>query len=173
MFKQDDHLIQNRLLAALPKRDYQRLSTHLKTIVVTPREMLYRPDEPIKYVYFPGDAVASLIWTTEEGSTIEVGIVGNEGVVGIPVVLGFKTIPNQAMVQIGGTVMRMKADVLKEEFNRCRPLQEILLCYTYALLIQISRSVVCSRLHTLEERLSRSPVDDPRSGKIRQLDAYP
>lgn len=146
---------QNRLLAALPASEYERLAPHLQLVSLPIRQVLYEPNEPIKYVYFPIGSMVSLVSIMKDGSTIEVGLVGNEGMVGIPVILGGNITTTQAFVQVSDNALRMDADLLKSEFNRGGQLQLLLLRYTQALLTQVSQSAACNRFHTIEERLAR------------------
>ncbi len=147
--------IENRLLAALPAEDYQRLVPHLEPVELSREQVLYEPFEPIRHVYFPHQAIVSLISTMSDGSTVEVGMVGNDGMVGIPVILGGNTTTTTAFVQVpkGGT--RMEATRLKAEFNRGGVLQSLLLRYTQALHTQVSQTAACNRLHRVESRLAR------------------
>lgn len=147
--------IENRLLAALPAEDYQRLVPHLELVSLPLEKVIYEPGEPIKHVYFPHQAIVSLVSTMEDGSTVEVGLVGNDGMVGTPVFLGGNTTTNRAFVQLAGSGMRMEAIRLKAEFNRAGSLQSLLLRYTQALLTQVSQLAACNRAHTVEERLAR------------------
>jgi CRP-like cAMP-binding protein len=119
------------------------------------KQVLHKAGESIEYVYFPHRAILSLISTPEEGSKVEVGLVGNEGIVGIPEVLGDNIATTTAMVQVAGSGMRMEASLLKTEFHRGGSLQSLLLRYTQALYALVSQGVVCNRLHHLEERLAR------------------
>lgn len=146
---------QNRLLAALPASEYERLAPHLQLVSLPIRQVLYEPNEPIKYVYFPIGSMVSLVSIMKDGSTIEVGLVGNEGMVGVPVILGGNITTTQAFVQVSDNALRMDADLLKSEFNRGGQLQLLLLRYTQALLTQVSQSAACNRFHTIEERLAR------------------
>jgi len=145
----------NQLLAALPGEEYQRLVPHLEPILLPLGEVLYEPGEPISYVYFPNQSVISLVNILQDGAMVEVGMVGREGMVGVPVFMGGNTTTNQAMVQIADGALRMKAEVLKAEFNRGGMLQTLLLRYMQALFTQVSQSAVCNRRHKLEERLAR------------------
>ncbi|MBW4450199.1 MAG: Crp/Fnr family transcriptional regulator [Spirirestis rafaelensis WJT71-NPBG6] len=145
----------NRLLAALPDAEYQHLVPHLERVPLSLKQVLYKAGELIEYVYFPDSAVVSLMSTPEEGSMVEVGLVGNEGIVGIPAVLGDNIGTTTAMVQVAGFGMRMKASLLKTEFQRGGSLQSLLLRYTIALYALVSQGVACNRLHHLEERLAR------------------
>jgi CRP-like cAMP-binding protein len=151
----DSEPIRNRLLAALPASEYQRLIPHLQLVKLPHHEILYRPNESITHVYFPHQAVISLITTMENGSTIEVGLVGSEGMVGIPVILGGNITIYETQVQVPHDAMRMDANVLKTEFLQGGELQKLLLRYCQALLTQISQSVACNRFHTIEARLAR------------------
>lgn len=147
--------IKNRLLAALPAEEYERLVPHLELVSLQLNQILYEFGEPIEYVYFPHQGIVSLLSVLEDGSTVEAGMVGNDGMVGLPVILGGNKTSNQALVQVASNGMRMKAELLNSEFKRGGALQSLLLRYTQALLTQVSQGVACNRLHTLEERLAR------------------
>lgn len=145
----------NRLLAALPASEYERLVPHLKLVSLPLNQIIYEPEEPITQVYFPHQSVISIVSTMENGSTVEVGIVSNEGMVGIPVILGGNTTTTSANVQIPDGGMRMNADVLKTMFDEGGPLQTLLLRYIQARFTEIAQGCACNRLHTLDERLAR------------------
>ncbi|MEH2251372.1 Crp/Fnr family transcriptional regulator [Nostoc sp.] len=145
----------NRLLAALSTSDYERLVPHLKLVSLPTRQVIYEPGEPITHVYFPQHAVVSIVTNMEDGSTVEVGIVSNEGIVGIPVILGGKTTTTKVFVQVSGAAMQMDADVLRTEFNRGGAIQNLLLRYVRAIYTELTQGCACNRLHTLEERLAR------------------
>lgn len=145
----------NHLLAALPEADYQRLAPHLRSVTFTLGQVLYEPHEPITTVYFPNQAMISLVQIMEDGSTIEAGIVGNNGIVGYPVYLDGQSSSSRIMVQIAGTAFGLDAAILKAEFERGGELQKLLLRYTQALLAQISQTAACNRFHPTEERLAR------------------
>ncbi|MBD1866954.1 Crp/Fnr family transcriptional regulator [Cyanobacteria bacterium FACHB-471] len=145
----------NHLLAALPDEDYQRLLPHLEEVQLPLRKILYEPGETLSAVYFPNNAMVSLVATMEDGATVEVGLVGAEGVIGLPIVLGGKATVYQAIVQLPGTGTRLDADIFKAEFERGEYLQRLVLLYTQALLTQVSQNAVCNRLHTIDERLGR------------------
>ncbi|MBN4005154.1 Crp/Fnr family transcriptional regulator [Nostoc sp. LPT] len=145
----------NKLLAALPASDYQRLVPHLKLVSLEVPQILYQAGEPITQVYFPDKSMVSIVTTMEDGSTAEVGIVSNEGMIGIPVILGNKTTTTTSFVQISGAAMQMNADVLRAEFNRGEALQTLLLCYVQAIYSELAQGAACNRLHTLDERLAR------------------
>ncbi|RCJ33207.1 Crp/Fnr family transcriptional regulator [Nostoc punctiforme NIES-2108] len=145
----------NKLLAALPTSDYERLAPHLKLVSLPTRQVIYEPREPITHVYFPQHAVISIVTIMEDGSTVEVGIVSNEGMVGIPVILGGNTTTTKAFVQVAGAGMQMDADVFRSKFNRGGAIQKLLLRYVRAVYTELTQSCACNRLHTLEERLAR------------------
>ncbi|MFN6480243.1 Crp/Fnr family transcriptional regulator [Nostoc sp. DedQUE07] len=145
----------NKLLAALPTSDYERLIPHLKLVSLPTRQVLYEPGEPITHVYFPQNAVVSIVTIMEDGSTVEVGIVSNEGMVGIPIILGSNTTTTKAFVQVAGAGMQIDADVLRTEFNRGGAIQKLLLRYVRAIYTELTQSCACNRLHSLEERLAR------------------
>lgn len=145
----------NHLLAALPDEDYQRLLPHLEEVKLPLRKILYEPGETPKAVYFPNHAMVSLVATMEDGATVEVGLVGIEGVIGLPIVLGGRATVYQAIVQLPGTGVKLDAEVFRAEFERGGYLQRLVLLYTQALLTQVSQNAVCNRLHTIDERLAR------------------
>jgi CRP-like cAMP-binding protein len=145
----------NQLLAALSIEDYQRLAPHLELVTLRPQQVLYEVGEPILNVYFPNRSIISLINTMEDGATIEVGLVGREGMVGIPVILDDDVSIHRAFVKIPDTALRVRADILKAEFNQGGTLQRLLLRYTQLLLVQLSQAAACNRFHTIEERLAR------------------
>ncbi|TVP55383.1 MAG: Crp/Fnr family transcriptional regulator [Nodularia sp. (in: Bacteria)] len=145
----------NRLLAALPDAEYERIIPHLEPISLPFGKVLIEPEETITDVYFPHKAVVSLLTIMENASSVEVGIVSNEGMVGIPIILGDNQSTTQAIVQVADGGLRMKADVLKSEFDRGGVLQNILLRYFQTLYTQVSQGAACNRLHSLEQRLAR------------------
>ena len=145
---------ENRLLAALPVEERERLAPHLEPVSLGQGQILFRRGETIRYVYFPTTAVISLLTDLEDGAGMEVGLVGREGVAGIAVILdGRET--KLATVQGEGAALRLRAETLQEEFRKGGALQRLLLRYTHALITQISQSVVCNMRHKLEGRLAR------------------
>jgi CRP-like cAMP-binding protein len=147
--------IKNRLLSALPNSEYERLLPYLETVSLTLKQIIYAPNEPIEYIYFPNSGIISLVNLTQDGATVEAATVGNEGMAGIPVLLGADQMIGQAITQIVGDAVRMKADVFKREVTPASPLYNLLLRYTQALMNLISQSVACNRLHSVEQRCSR------------------
>jgi CRP-like cAMP-binding protein len=145
----------NRLLAALPQEEYERLLPKLEPVTLSLRQILYEPGEPIKYVYFPNNAVGSLLNLMQDGQTIEAATVGKEGMIGVPLLLGTNQIALQALIQIPGNGLRMKADVFQTEVYWGCPLHTLLLRYTQALMSQISQTAACNCLHKVERRFCR------------------
>jgi CRP-like cAMP-binding protein len=145
----------NRILAALPADEYERLLPHLKPVILEYRQVLYEPHKTIQYSYFPEDSVISMVSSAMDKTVVEVGLAGREGMICVATFLGANSSPHQGIVQGQGSAMRIKASVLREEFKRGGRLQDLLLRYTQAHLIQIAQTSVCNRLHTLESRLSR------------------
>lgn len=145
----------NRLIGGLPADVGGRLRPQLERVAFALGEVACEPGERRGCVYFPTSAVVSLIYTMEDGDTAEMGLVGNEGVVGVARFLGGDTAPGQAVVQVAGGALRMKAPAALEEFRRAGPFQVAVLRYTQALLTQISQTAVCNRLHPIEQRLCR------------------
>ncbi len=147
--------IGNRILAAVPHQELGRVLPHLKSVHLEKGEIIYMAGDTIRYVYFPVSGLLSLLSTTETGSTVEVAMVGNEGVVGLPVILKKGMIPYEVTVQVTTDAFRIKAEVLQQEFDKGERLQELMLRYVGVLIAQISQSSICNRFHTLEEALSR------------------
>jgi CRP-like cAMP-binding protein len=133
----------------------ERLLPHLKPVTLEYKQVLYEPHKAIRYSYFPDDSVISMVSSVIDRTVVEVGLAGREGMVCVATFLGANSQPHQGIVQVAGRAMRMKAGVLRDEFKRGGKLQDLLLRYTQAHLVQISQTSVCNRLHALEARLSR------------------
>jgi CRP-like cAMP-binding protein len=146
---------QNHLLCALGPGKRSRLLPHLQPVTLSLGQILYEPGERIDYCYFPTNSVVSLLYTTQDGSTAEMGLVGNEGVLGVALFLGGESTCSRALVPVAGEAFRLSARLLREEFACRGPLQHLLLRYTQALITQISQTAVCNRLHSVEQRLCR------------------
>jgi CRP-like cAMP-binding protein len=145
--------VSNTILGSLPK-SYRDALISLELVPLETGVVLYEPDQKIDYVYFPNDALISILSLSAEGATVEIGLIGHEGMVGLPAILGGVT-PYRAVVQMSGWAFRMKGRHVSEEFRRNKALQELLLRYTNAFLIQIAQSSICNCYHTLQERLCR------------------
>jgi CRP-like cAMP-binding protein len=145
----------NQILNSLPEEDFRRLWVHLEPVELPSGKYIYHPLEPITHVYFPNYAVASIVASTSSGRSAEVGIIGGEGAVGLDVLMSVDSSPNECMIQIPGDGWRITTAALREEFRRCGTVHAALLRFVHKLIIQISQTTLCNRLHTIEERLSR------------------
>jgi CRP-like cAMP-binding protein len=145
----------NRILEKLPPDERTRLNPDLQEIDLSLGDVVYGSGERLEYVCFPTSCIVSLIYIMEDGAVAEMGLVGNDGIVGVALFMGGDTVPNRAVVQLAGKALRLKASRLQEEFRRGGSLQRMLLRYTQALVTQISQTAVCNRLHSVEQRLSR------------------
>jgi len=146
---------QNHLLAALPAADYERLLPHLELAPLPLAWAVYESGDAQGYVYFPTNSIVSLLYVMEDGSSAEIAVVGNEGVVGIALFMGGETTPSRAVVQSAGYGYRLRASVLKAEFGQGGNLQHLLLRYTQALITQMAQTAVCNRHHAIERQLCR------------------
>ncbi len=147
---------ENRLLAALPLKDYAQLASGLEPITITHGEVLCEPGEPMRDVYFPGNCLVSLLTLVEGDRALEVGLVGREGMIGASLALGVARSSVRALVQGTGTAMKMNARRFMREFRRSQALQRVLLQFTDRLMVQISQTAACNRFHLVEARLARS-----------------
>lgn len=150
-----NHPIKNRLLSALVQNEYDHLVPHLERVDLSLGDNIYLAGGNIEHVYFPENSVVSLLSTLENGATTEVGLVGREGMVGLTVFLGGALTPEEAVVQLSGSAMKMKASILREELRVGSSLQLLLLRYTRSFIALISQSVGCSQHHSLEQRYAR------------------
>lgn len=146
---------ENQLLAALPSDEYARLHPHLETVSLPFKQVLYEPRELIEYVYFPNHGLVSLLTILEDGTAAEVGLVGSEGMIGLPVFLGVDTTPLKAIVQVPGDAMRMQADIFSDFITKGSLLDCLLKRYTQAVMFQTSQSVACNNYHSVEARCCR------------------
>jgi len=145
----------NHLLAALPTTDWERWQSQLQLVDLKLGEVLYESGGKMAYVYFPVDAIVSLLFVLENGSSAEIAVVGNEGIVGVSVFMGGETTPSRAVVQSAGKCIRLDAETLKTEFKNSMPVMHLLLRYTQALITQMTQTAVCNRHHSLDQQLCR------------------
>jgi CRP-like cAMP-binding protein len=150
-----DATVKNGILAALLATEYKRLLPKLDRVTLKRGQIVYRADQEIERVYFPEDAVVAMIDTTADRRTVEVGIIGHEGIVGINIFLGGAVTPDRAIVQLPGAAFSMTSKDLRKEVRFGSPLQRVLLDYTRTFLAVISQSVACSQHHGIERRLAR------------------
>jgi len=147
--------VANSMLAALPRNQYRRLLAGLELVALTFGEVLYEPGERIRHVYFPNDSLVSLLTLVDNHLALEVGMVGREGMIGLPLAMGRDVSPVRALVQGAGTAMRMKAARFSEEIRKSPKLQGEINRYTGALMAQITQTAACNRFHVVEARLAR------------------
>jgi len=145
----------NHILKALPEEDYERLLPDLEPVELALGQVLYRAEEPIRHVYFPNNSMVSVVANTLEGQCAEVGVIGREGMIGIDVLLGSDSTLNENIVQHANGALRINTTAIKTEFKRGGVLHDSLLRFTRLLMIQISQTALCNRLHTVDERLAR------------------
>ena len=145
----------NRLLGLLPPRDYARLRPHLQPVPLEYRQSLYRANKPIGFVYFIETGVGSLVNTMANGEAAEVGTIGNEGVVGLPLVLGDDRAPTSVYMQVPGAGLRMKATLFNKELARSASMRIVMLRYAHAFFNQIAQSAACNHFHSLQQRCCR------------------
>ena len=145
----------NRILAELPTRDFRHLHRELEPIELEFGDEIYLPGKPIEYVYFPLNCLISLLTAVDKRRSLEVGMVGNEGMAGMPFILGMGLSGVRAIVQGKGTALRLDAVKFRLQFNHAASLRDVLFRYTYALMAQISQTAACNRFHGAEARLCR------------------
>jgi CRP-like cAMP-binding protein len=145
----------NHLLSMLSVKEVEHLFPSLEAVTFALGKVIWEPGAHLDYVYFPLNSIVSFLYTMADGATAEMGLVGNDGMVGVPLILGGETTPNRAVVQMAGGALRMEANLLVKEFARSDAFRQSLLRYTQALITQISQTAVCNRLHPVAQRLTR------------------
>lgn len=148
-------LIDNAILAALPRTECRRMLGLLERVTLTFGDVLYEQGEPITHVYFPNDSLVSLLTLVDRHLALEVGLVGREGMVGVSYAMGIGATPLRALVQGTGTAMRMKAPAFRKELHASASLQRGVHLYAHALMSQVARTAACNRFHVVQERLAR------------------
>lgn len=165
----------NTMLAALPRKHCQRLLAGMEPVALNFGEVLYEPGERIQHVYFPNDSLVSLLTLVDTHLALEVGMVGHEGMLGLPLALGQDVSQVRALVQGGGTAMRMTAAHFAKEIQKCPQLQQEVNRYTFALMAQVTQTAACNRFHVVEARLARWLLmtrDRVRSEEFRLTHAF-
>jgi CRP-like cAMP-binding protein len=146
---------QNGLLAALSAVELKRIRRQLELVDLPLGKILYEPGRVLEHVYFPVDCIISLLYVLENGSSAEIAVVGNEGVVGISLFMGGETTPSRAIVQSAGVAYRLPSAKMMAEFTRGGTIQHLLLRYTQALITQMTQTAVCNRHHSVDQQLCR------------------
>lgn len=147
--------IRNKLVAGLTEKDFDRIRPHLERIALPQHTRLLEPDAPTEYVYFPESGMVSLILSLERGEVVEVGLVGNEGIVGVLAGLGTSRIAGEAIVQMPGSALRMETDLMRKEMGVNPSIRQMMLRYVQALFCQITQTAACNARHALPKRLAR------------------
>ena len=147
--------LQNHLFSSIPAIEWARLLPHIEETDLPLGKVLYEPNFKMSHVYFPSAAIVSLLYELEDGSSAEIAIVGNEGIVGIAIFMGGESTSSRAVVQSAGAGYRIKSSIFLEEFNRAGPVMHLLLRYTQALITQMTQTAVCNRHHTLDQQFCR------------------
>jgi CRP-like cAMP-binding protein len=166
---------QNLLLAALPEADYQRLLPELEPVQMKIGQTLYETGAPMRHVYFLASSFVSLLYVTRNGATTETAVIGNEGMVGIALIMGGETIQNPTVVKSSGVGYRVREAVIQAEFKHCDSLQQILLRYTHALLSQIAQTAACNRHHSIDQQFCRcllSSLDRSSSNELSMTQEF-
>ena len=145
----------NHILDALPPAERDRLFPHLKLVSLPLGAVLYESGDTQRYIYFPIDAIVSLLYVLKDGASAEIAVVGNDGAIGIALFMGGATTTNRAIVQSAGTAYRLTRRRLKQEFDRHGEMLHILLRYTQALITQMAQTAVCNRHHSVDQQLCR------------------
>jgi CRP-like cAMP-binding protein len=148
-------VVSNRLLAALPRKDHRQLLAVCESVELRSSDVICEPGERIRHVYFPSDSFISLAAPVESRATLEVGLIGNEGMLGIPLVLGIDVSAQRALVRGSGSALRMEAASLRRELAASEVLRRVLNRYLYALMAQFAQTAACTRFHVLDVRLGR------------------
>ena len=151
----DSNPKRNKLLACLPDAEWERWLPLLEEVDLPLGKVLYESGATLRHVYFPTTAIVSLLYVLENGASAEIAVVGLEGLVGISLFMGGGSTPNRAVVQSAGKGFRLSSHLMKEEFNRSRPVMHLMLRYTQALITQTSQTAVCNRHHSLDQQLCR------------------
>jgi CRP-like cAMP-binding protein len=149
------HFRENHLLAVLPQAEMDRWAPHLEPVTLKLGQVLYESGKQMSHVFFPTTAIVSLLYVLEDGASAEIAVVGHEGVVGIALFMGGGSTPSRAVVQSEGLGYRLRAALVKDEFERAGPVMHLFLRYTQALITQMAQTAVCNRHHTLDKQLCR------------------
>jgi len=146
---------QNHILDALPPAERARVFPHLKLVTLPLGSVLYEAGDALRHIYFPTDAIVSLLYVLENGSSAEICVVGNDGVIGVSLFMGGETTTSRAIVQSAGSAYRLSGRRLKQEFERQGETMHVLLRYTQALITQMAQTAVCNRHHSVDQQLAR------------------
>ncbi|AWV05489.1 Crp/Fnr family transcriptional regulator (plasmid) [Burkholderia sp. JP2-270] len=146
---------ENHLLGAFPQAELARFARHLVRVELPLGRVVCESGNHLNHVYFPTTSIVSLLYLTQDGASTEIAVVGNDGLIGIPIFMGGETTPGRCVVQNAGQAYRLEARILKDEFDRAGAIQQLLLRYTQALIAQIAQTAVCNRHHSIDQQLCR------------------
>lgn len=163
-----DDVVKNKLLAALPKPELQKIHPSLELVDLAAGEVLWEAEEKHKHIYFPTTALVCLLYDSDEGISVEVGITGSQGLVGVSTFMGEAVAATRALVVLEGAAYRMSANEVRNEFSQCGDFQDICMHFTQTFIAQISQTAICNRLHSVEQQLCRFLlyVHDHRRSKL-------
>lgn len=167
--------VRNRILAGLPRKEYARILPDLVRVTLKSGQVLYEPSGVMHSAYFLDTAIVSILSMAKDGTSIEVSVVGDEGVIGLPIILRSHGLPYRIIVQGEGVAWRMKADVFRKEFDRCGSLHKVVLHYAHTLIVQLSQSSACNQFHSTQQRLCRwllTSQDRARSPEITSTQEF-
>lgn len=162
--------VRNRILVGLPRKEYARILPDLTRVTLKAGQVLYEPGGVMHSAYFLETSTASILSMAKDGTSIEVSQVGDEGVIGLPIILRSHGLPYRVIAQEPGGAWRMKADRFRNEFDRCGSLHKYVLHYAHTLIVQLSQSSACNQFHTIKQRLCRwllTSQDRARSPEIK------
>jgi CRP-like cAMP-binding protein len=167
--------VRNRILAGLPRKEYARILPELVRVTLKSGQVLYEPGGVMHSAYFLDTAIVSILSMAKDGTSIEVSLVGDEGVIGLPIILRSHGLPYRIIAQGPGVAWRMKADLFRKEFDRCGSLHKFVLHYAHTLIVQLSQSSACNAFHTIQQRLCRwllTSQDRARSPEITSTQEF-
>jgi CRP-like cAMP-binding protein len=167
--------VRNRILAGLPRKESKRILPDLTRVTLNSGQVLHEPGGRMQVAYFLDSAIVSILSLAKDGTSLEVSVVGDEGLVGLPIVLMSHGLPYRIVVQRSGIAWRMKAEVLRKEFDRCGPLHKLVLHYVHTLIVYLSQSSACNQFHSIQQRLCRWLLisqDRARSREIRSTQEF-
>lgn len=162
--------VRNRILAGLPRKEFARILPDLTRVTLKSGQVLHEPGGRVQVAYFLDSAIVSILSLAKDGTSIEVSLVGDEGMIGLPIVLRSHGLPYRIIVQSPGIAWRMKADALRKEFERCGPFHLSVLHYVHTLIVYLSQSSACNQFHNVQQRLCRWLLisqDRARSSELR------
>jgi CRP-like cAMP-binding protein len=166
---------QNLLLSALPEADYQRLLPHLEPVQLKIGQPMYDTGTAMRHVYFPANCIVSMLYVTRNGASTETAVIGNEGMVGVALLMGGETLQHPTIVKSAGVAYRVRESIIRTEFKQCNTLQDILLRYTHALLSQIAQTAACNRHHSIDQQFCRcllSSLDRSGSNELSMTQEF-